>query len=497
MKFLNTLLLVTALACEHTIAKVVTNQNFRYNFFCEENDSSCDTINNGLYNAVTSISSLLSLASPVEFDAVVDDITKYKKDATKDTLAAVFDANFISTTNYNSYKKRDTEYDKAFVMVLNNLNEADGMTEVDYENWAIIEIMKKLEALKRLDFPYKKFTENVPGANFNLLVKNETVLYEKCAINDQNCKNNDLNDLNTIIHWRNTLISKGDPAETADYPYRRVVAVGDIHGDYAKLVKILRHAKLINNKNEWIGYDTMLVQTGDLIDRGSDILKILELVQDIREQAKVKGGVVHLLYGNHEIFNFQRNYQYTSTSDFIASGGIQNREEAFSLNGKFGNLLRKELNITMVLNDSLFVHAGLLPQYAELGIDYMNNRAHEILTSAPSLDELYEMKLRNEIHPIFNDPLFDAGKYDGPLMTRMYTYLPEAQACQQLERTLELTNAKRMIVGHTIQEYGQIHTRCDNKFILIDLGMSHCYGDYFGYLEILNDKNEVWAIYDN
>jgi len=54
-----------------------------------------------------------------------------------------------------------------------------------------------------------------------------------------------------------------------------------------------------------------------------------------------------------------------------------------------------------------------------------------------------------------------------------------------------------MVVGHTVQEYGEIHSRCDNKLILIDLGMSDCYGDYFGYLEILYDKNEVWAVYNN
>jgi len=382
-------------------------------------------------------------------------------------------------------------------MILNNLNNTEGMTEVDYENNSIKEIMKELDLLDKLDYPYKTMSTEVPKADFDLLVKNETALYEKCSINDKNCKDNDLNKLNTIIHWKNTLISKGDPAETADYPYKRVVAVGDIHGDYAKLVKILRHAKLINNKNEWIGYDAMLVQIGDLIDRGSDILKILELVQDLREQAKVKGGVVHLLYGNHEIYNLQRNYRFTSVADFVTFGGVQNREEAFSLNGKYGHLLRKELNITMVLNDSLFVHAGLLPQFAEKGIDYLNDRAHEILTSAPSYDELYKMKLRNETHPIFNDPIFDPDLYDGPLISRLIDYRPESVVCPQFEKTLELTNTKRMIVGHTVQGYGQIQPRCNNKVIYIDIGMSHCFGDYFGYVEILNDKNEVWAIYNN
>ena len=44
------------------------------------------------------------------------------------------------------------------------------------------------------------------------------------------------------------------------YEYKRIVALGDIHGDYNKLVKILRHAKLINKRNDWIGTDAILVQ---------------------------------------------------------------------------------------------------------------------------------------------------------------------------------------------------------------------------------------------
>jgi len=52
-----------------------------------------------------------------------------------------------------------------------------------------------------------------------------------------------------------------------------------------------------------------------------------------------------------------------------------------------------------------------------------------------------------------------------------------------------------MVVGHTVQEDGKINTRCNGKFLMIDVGMSEFYGGRFAYLEILNDKNEVWAVY--
>jgi len=52
-----------------------------------------------------------------------------------------------------------------------------------------------------------------------------------------------------------------------------------------------------------------------------------------------------------------------------------------------------------------------------------------------------------------------------------------------------------MFVGHRVQKYGKIRTRCQNKLIMMDIGLSRCLGNYFGYVEILNDKKEIWARY--
>ena len=46
----------------------------------------------------------------------------------------------------------------------------------------------------------------------------------------------------------------------------RIVAIGDIHGDFESLIYLLYTAKLINNELKWIGGDTFVVQTGDIFD---------------------------------------------------------------------------------------------------------------------------------------------------------------------------------------------------------------------------------------
>lgn len=65
----------------------------------------------------------------------------------------------------------------------------------------------------------------------------------------------------SVVHWKDTLISKGKKHfPRKKYEYSRIVALGDIHGDYNKLKRILRHAKLIDDNNDWIGTDSILVQ---------------------------------------------------------------------------------------------------------------------------------------------------------------------------------------------------------------------------------------------
>jgi hypothetical protein len=82
---------------------------------------------------------------------------------------------------------------------------------------------------------------------------------------------------------------------------KRLVAIGDIHGDLQALTGALRLAGVLHAKrDEWIGGRTVVVQVGDLLDRGDDELAILALVRKLQVQAKRSGGALHVLYGNHE-----------------------------------------------------------------------------------------------------------------------------------------------------------------------------------------------------
>ena len=83
----------------------------------------------------------------------------------------------------------------------------------------------------------------------------------------------------------------------------RVVAIGDIHGNYDGFVSILQRAELVDDDAHWIGGETTFVQTGDIFDRGLEVFKVLDLLMRLEQEAAAAGGQVIVLLGNHEGMN--------------------------------------------------------------------------------------------------------------------------------------------------------------------------------------------------
>ena len=100
----------------------------------------------------------------------------------------------------------------------------------------------------------------------------------------------------------------------------RVVAIGDLHGDLQKTVIALKLAGVLSISTEgtplWCGGDTIIVQLGDILDRGDHEIQILHLFLRLKEQAKAQGGDVFLLNGNHESLNICGDFRYVTAGGF-------------------------------------------------------------------------------------------------------------------------------------------------------------------------------------
>jgi hypothetical protein len=82
---------------------------------------------------------------------------------------------------------------------------------------------------------------------------------------------------------------------------RPVFIVGDVHGQFERLITLLTGAGLIDSDDlSWSGADAVLWFLGDFFDRGPDGTGVIERVMRLQRQAPCSGGEVHSLLGNHE-----------------------------------------------------------------------------------------------------------------------------------------------------------------------------------------------------
>jgi hypothetical protein len=236
----------------------------------------------------------------------------------------------------------------------------------------------------------------------------------------------------------------------------RIVAVSDIHGDYDALVATLRQAQVIDKKLAWSGGNTHFVITGDLLDRGPESRRVMDLVMRLEQEAPLAGGRVHQLLGNHEVMNLIGDLRYVSDAEYAAFLGMekakerrlwyehfrssqpQDRDEgflqwafsqrappgffghrrAFRHDGVYGKwLLEKPMMI--VINDTAFVHGGVPPLVAEQGLAGINASLKQELVDFVQLRaQLEEQEVMSPIDR-FRDiratyaARVDAGEFEG------------------------------------------------------------------------------------
>ena len=112
----------------------------------------------------------------------------------------------------------------------------------------------------------------------------------------------------------------------------RVVAVGDVHGDFDSLCLILRRTGLVDEQNHWIGGSATLVQTGDLIDRGPKPREAMDLFMALQPEATKAGGRIVPLLGNHEVMNIMGDLRYvtpTNYAEFADNESDKRRKDAY------------------------------------------------------------------------------------------------------------------------------------------------------------------------
>lgn len=301
--------------------------------------------------------------------------------------------------------------------------------------------------------------------------------------------------INTIINPKN---KRGED--------RRIIAIGDIHGDYnltinllllAKVIEISNSQDSIKNKISWIGADTIVVQIGDQIDScrpynnlkcnmkettkndKPDDIKILKLFTELDKQARKQDGMVISLLGNHEVMNALGQLQYTSYENIKDAGSYEERFKLFSSGGEIGKFLGCTRQAAVIIGDNLFVHAGIV-----------NGLIKELeLNSVTDLEDI-NFKVRKWLLGKLDkkeiSKIIDSSNY-GMLWTRILgnilpdTKMEEPICVNNIHKVLELFNIKNMIIGHTPQSFlytEGINSTCSNRIWRIDNGSADAFNKF-------------------
>ena len=285
----------------------------------------------------------------------------------------------------------------------------------------------------------------------------------------------------------------------------RVVAIGDVHGDYEQFTAVLRSAGLIDGQSNWAGGKTHLVQTGDVVDQGPDSRRIMDLLMKLESQAAAAGGRVHCLIGNHEAMDIYGDLRFVSPAGFAEYSnsdsektrneayeaynktrtevtprdqwnrdhppGLFEHRKAFAPEGTYGKWILSH-NTVIRINDTLFSHAGVGPKYAGRSLDDINRKVREELSN----------------------PLIMAGGIVTDLQGPLWYKGLSQSADPGVEQVLSHFDASREVVGH-LDGAGAVIPAFHNKVIFIDVGLARLNSNTGGLACLVIDKDQLYALH--
>jgi predicted MPP superfamily phosphohydrolase len=309
---------------------------------------------------------------------------------------------------------------------------------------------------------------------------------------------------------------------------QRIVAVGDLHGDYDAWQTIARDAGLIDAKGRWAGGKTIFVQMGDVADRWADSLKIVRNLQQLQKEALRKGGKAVVILGNHEAMNLLGDNRYTTAGEyaaFVDGQSAARRDRIYEANraqleaaartqnpqitsaqvrsewmeqhplgwvehrlawgpsGDIGKWASANPAI-LKIGGTLFAHGGISAEYAKQPLEMINKRVAAAMAAA---DDNPTSVLNDPLGPmwyrglVMKDADADAERAAAKLPA------PPLTSEQELDQVLAAYGAQRLVIAHTPSLKG-IQITSNGRLARIDTGISRYYGGPLSWLEIVGDK---------
>jgi len=265
--------------------------------------------------------------------------------------------------------------------------------------------------------------------------------------------------------------------DTYELPEKMLI-ISDIEGSFRGFQMILEGAGVINENFEWTFGIGHLVLNGDFFDRGINVNECLWLIYKLESEAEMHGGKVHFILGNHEIMVLQNDLRYVRQKYFDNADSLGlDYSKWYSPETELGRWLRSK-NAIENIGGYLFVHAGLSKDvpYGKYTLTQINDSIRY------SIDIDFEREERRK-------NLFIGSK--SPIWYRGIMEEEETQA--EVDSTLEIFNANKMVLGHTVVD--SIKYLYNKKVIGIDL--HHQENSDKGFMYALFFENGEFYVINN
>jgi hypothetical protein len=245
----------------------------------------------------------------------------------------------------------------------------------------------------------------------------------------------------------------------------KFLAISDFDGHIEGLTMVLRGEGIIDENFNWTYGDGHLIISGDLFDRGFHITECMWLLYKLESEAEAAGGKLHLIIGNHEMFNLTDDWRYVEVKYFNDAHLMGKRmSELYDANTELGRWLRSK-NIIEEIGGHAFLHGGISPAVSALNLSY------------DQINEYGRLEMNGTTCP--NSACTLVNSSDG-----IYWYrgmVDEELTQEQVNNILDGFGVGRVILGHT--KDNTIRSLYEGRVIAID--MYHVDNFEDGFMEAL------------
>ena len=290
---------------------------------------------------------------------------------------------------------------------------------------------------------------------------------------------------------------------------KKIIAVGDLHGDFRVFVNVLLMCRLINRELTWIGADTHLIQLGDTLDgkrpdtkidsaflQESGEIEIMRLILDLDCQAKKYNGRVISLLGNHELYPHYLPNDDQFIRDYVKTKDIEQFKRIYNIDrirflkpgGVGGSLLGRTRPLILKLGEFLFIHGSITDKLIQHNI---NPQTGKVDISKINRDTGLWMQGKGKIPEYLKEM-----DEENPVFSRLYSKskIYDEKDCRKFDDQLKFfEGVNYMIMGHS--RFKNINTVCNKSLIRIDVSLSRAFGGTVSnkdlqVLEIIQGKNK-------